>query len=114
MAYAPIDLTRLPMAYPSFNCTSYLTLAGSAPYCGLVLHVTPSEFSPNLLLFLVYYAFFFQPSAFFFPISSPSITLIAEEGVLYNLFHLTALCSPTRAALLTCRYHHAVCFFSIC
>ena len=42
------------------------------------------------------------------PVSMPAFQGIADRGVLYNQFHTTALCSPTRAAMLTGRQHHAV------
>ena len=68
---------------------------------------------PNVLLVLVDDAGFGQPSTFGGPIAAPAMTRVAEEGVRYNRFHVTALCSPTRAALLTGRNHHAVGFGSI-
>ena len=113
VADAPIDRTRLPMADPAFNGTANRTLAGSAPDWGLVGHVRPPEGAPNVLLVLVDDAGFGQPSTFGGPIAAPAMTRIAEEGVRYNRFHVTALCSPTRAALLTGRNHHAVGFGSI-
>ena len=49
---------------------------------------------------------FGQPSAFGGPIHMPNLERIANEGLRFNQFHTTALCSPTRAALLTGRNHH--------
>ncbi len=51
---------------------------------------------------------FGNPSTFGGPIQTPNYTRIAEGGVRYNRFHVTALCSPTRAALLTGRNSHRV------
>ena len=99
VADAPIDRTRLPMPDPAFKGTANRTLAGSAPDWGLIGHVTPPEGAPNVLLVLVDDAGFGQPSTFGGPIAAPAMTRIAEEGVRYNRFHVTALCSPTRAAL---------------
>ena len=113
MADTPIDRTRLPVADPAFKGTANRTLAGSAPDWGLIGHVTPPEGAPNVLLVLIDDAGFGQPSTFGGPIAAPAMTRIAEEGVRYNRFHVTALCSPTRAALLTGRNHHAVGFGSI-
>ena len=113
VADVPIDRTRLPMPDPAFKGTANRTLAGSAPDWGLIGHVTPPEGAPNVLLVLVDDAGFGQPSTFGGPIAAPAMTRIAEEGVRYNRFHVTALCSPTRAALLTGRNHHAVGFGSI-
>jgi arylsulfatase len=46
-------------------------------------------------------------------VDTPNFTRMAEAGLRYNRFHVTALCSPSRAALLTGRNHHAVGFGSI-
>jgi Sulfatase len=113
MADTPIDRTRLPVADPAFRGTANRTLAGSTPDWGLIGHVTPPEGAPNVLLVLIDDAGFGNPSTFGGPISTPGMSRIAEEGVRYNRFHVTALCSPTRAALLTGRNHHAVGFGSI-
>ncbi len=56
---------------------------------------------------------FGNPATFGGPIDTPNYTRMAEEGVRYNRFHVTALCSPTRAALLTGRNSHAVGFGSV-
>ncbi len=56
---------------------------------------------------------FGNPSTFGGPINTPNYTRMAEGGLKYNRFHVTALCSPTRAALLTGRNNHAVGFGSI-
>ena len=56
---------------------------------------------------------FGNPATFGGPIDTPNYTRIAEEGLRYNRFHVTALCSPTRAALLTGRNSHAVGFGSV-
>ena len=47
-------------------------------------------------------------SAFGGPINMPTLERVAAEGLTYNRFHTTALCSPTRQALLTGRNHHSV------
>jgi arylsulfatase len=51
---------------------------------------------------------FGQASSFGGPVDTPNLTRLAERGLRYNQFHTTALCSPTRAALLTGRNHHSV------
>nr|WP_244486265.1 sulfatase-like hydrolase/transferase [Bradyrhizobium viridifuturi] len=56
---------------------------------------------------------FGQSSAFGGPIRMPTAERLANEGLRYNEFHTTALCSPTRAALLTGRNHHTNNFGSI-
>jgi len=66
-----------------------------------------------VLLVLIDDAGFGNPAAFGGPIATPNYTRLAEKGLRYNRFHVTALCSPTRAALLTGRNSHAVGFGSI-
>ncbi len=73
-------------------------------------HVQPPEGAPNVLLVLIDDAGFGNPSTFGGPIQTPNYTRLAENGLRYNRFHVTALCSPTRAALLTGRNHHRVGF----
>jgi arylsulfatase A-like enzyme len=51
---------------------------------------------------------FAQLGAFGSDIATPNIDRLANEGLRYNRFHVTALCSPSRASLLTGRNHHAV------
>lgn len=51
---------------------------------------------------------FGAPSAFGGPCSMPTAERLAEDGLRFNRFHTTALCSPTRASLLTGRNHHSV------
>ena len=63
-----------------------------------------------MLLVLIDDAGFGNPSTFGGPISTPTYTRLADNGLRYNRFHVTALCSPTRAALLTGRNHHRVGF----
>ena len=113
MADAPIDRTRLPVADPAFKGTANRTLAGSAPDWGLIGHVAPPEGAPNVLLVLIDDAGFGATSTFGGPIETPSLTRMADGGLRYNRFHVTALCSPTRAAMLTGRNHHAVGFGQI-
>ena len=83
------------------------------PDWNLIGTPTPPQGAPNVLLVLIDDAGFGNPSTFGGPIQTPNYTRIAEGGVRYNRFHVTALCSPTRAALLTGRNNHAVGFGSI-
>jgi arylsulfatase A-like enzyme len=62
--------------------------------------------APNVLIVLIDDMGFGQSSAFGGPIHMPTIEKLAKNGLRYNKFHTTALCSPTRAALLTGRNHH--------
>lgn len=64
--------------------------------------------APNVLLVLTDDVGFAAPSTFGGPIPTPALDRLAASGLRYNRFHVTAMCSPTRAALLTGRNHHAV------
>ena len=64
--------------------------------------------SPNVVVILLDDTGFAQLGAFGSDIATPHIDRLAAEGLRYNRFHVTALCSPTRASLLTGRNHHAV------
>src|SRR5262249_23828372 len=67
---------------------------------------TAPKGAPNVLLVLLDDVGFGNPSAFGGPIQTPTLDSLARGGLRYNNFHVTALCSPTRAALLTGRNHH--------
>jgi arylsulfatase A-like enzyme len=69
--------------------------------------------APNVLLILIDDAGFGQFSTFGGGIPSPTMDRLAAEGLRYNHFHTTALCSPTRAALITGRNHHSAAFAGI-
>jgi arylsulfatase A-like enzyme len=68
----------------------------------------PPEGAPNVLVILIDDCGFGAASAFGGPCSTPTAERLAENGLKYNRFHTTALCSPTRQALLTGRNHHSV------
>jgi arylsulfatase A-like enzyme len=64
--------------------------------------------SPNVLVVMTDDVGFGASSAFGGPIDTPVMDRLSREGLRYNQFHTTAMCSPTRAALLTGRNHHSV------
>jgi arylsulfatase A-like enzyme len=70
--------------------------------------LTPPKNAPNVLLILTDDAGFGTASTFGGPIPTPTMDRLAQEGLRFNNFHTTALCSPTRAALITGRNHHSV------
>ena len=67
----------------------------------------PPEGAPNVLVILIDDAGFGSSSAFGGPCQTPAAEKLAAGGLKYNRFHTTALCSPTRQALLTGRNHHS-------
>jgi hypothetical protein len=69
--------------------------------------------APNILLILIDDAGFGQFSTFGGGVPSPTMDRLAKEGLRFNRFHTTALCSPTRAALITGRNHHSTSFAGI-
>lgn len=64
--------------------------------------------APNVVVILIDDLGFGQPGTFGGPIPTPNLDKLAAQGLKYNRFHTTAICSPTRAALLTGRNHHQV------
>ncbi|MGE5827378.1 MAG: arylsulfatase [Micromonosporaceae bacterium] len=107
------DRTSLPIRRPSFAGVANRTLEGSRPDWNLMGHADPPSGAPNVLLVLIDDAGFGNPSTFGGPIQTPNYTRMANGGLRYNRFHVTALCSPTRASLLTGRNNHAVGFGSV-
>jgi len=67
----------------------------------------PPQGAPNVLIILLDDAGFGSSSAFGGPCQTPAAEKLAADGLKYNRFHTTALCSPTRQALLTGRNHHS-------
>ncbi|HVR45437.1 MAG TPA: arylsulfatase [Candidatus Binatia bacterium] len=70
--------------------------------------VRPPEAAPNVLIVLIDDVGFGASSTFGGPCQSPTAERLAKNGLRYTRFHTTALCSPTRAALLAGRNHHTV------
>ena len=108
-----LDRTSLPIRRETFAGVANRTLAGSQPDWNLIGHPTAPVGAPNVLLVLIDDAGFGNPSTFGGPIRTPNFERMAEGGLRYNRMHVTALCSPTRAALLTGRNNHAVGFGSV-
>jgi len=100
--------SSLPVAEPPFSGKVERTLAGSVP--AYPPPVRPPAGAPNVLVVLIDDAGFGNPSTFGGPVHTPTLDRLAAQGLRYNRFHVTALCSPTRAALLSGRNHHAVGF----
>ena len=67
-----------------------------------------TEDAPHIVIFMTDDSGFSNLETFGGPVHSPTMTRLREHGIAYNRFHTTAMCSPTRAALLTGRNHHRV------
>ncbi|MFD2890886.1 arylsulfatase [Flavobacterium chuncheonense] len=68
--------------------------------------VSAPEGAPNVVIILLDDVGFGQVSTFGGPIPTPNLDALAAEGLRYNRFHTTAICGPSRAALITGRNHH--------
>jgi arylsulfatase A-like enzyme len=66
------------------------------------------EGAPNILIILMDDVGFGQASTFGGEVNTPTLSKLADQGISYNTFHTTSICSPTRAALLTGRNHQRV------
>jgi arylsulfatase len=110
--FAP-DRTVLPIPDRNFGGTIGRTMDESVADWTIVPGPKAPDNAPNVLIVLIDDAGFGQPETFGGAIRTPNLTRVQQAGVTYNRFHVTALCSPTRAALLTGRNHHRVGFGSI-
>lgn len=95
---------RLPLPPQKFQGQIGITYKDSQP--GVPTVLSAPENAPNILVVLLDDVGFGHASTFGGSINMPTLQKLADEGLRYNRFHTTALCSPTRAALLTGRNHH--------
>ncbi len=107
-ATTTIDGHFLPPPPQPFQGEINLNAAQSKPYWPA--RVVPPKGAPNILLIMTDDVGFAAPSTFGGVIPTPTLDSIAASGLRYTNFHSTALCSPTRAALITGRNHHSVGF----
>jgi arylsulfatase len=107
-ARAPIDGKQIPPPDPPFGGVIKDDALQSKPWWAP--RVVPPKGAPNVLLILTDDAGFGVPSTFGGVIPTPAMDRIAKEGLRYNRVFSTALCSPTRAALITGRNHHSAGF----
>src|SRR5262245_3631758 len=99
---------QLPPPPQKFGGKIERTTKGSKPYWPA--RIVPPKGAPNILLIMTDDAGYGVPSTFGGVIPTPALDRIANTGLRYTNFHSTALCSPTRAALITGRNHHSVGF----
>jgi len=107
-ATTTIDGKYLPAPPPQFGGDINLSADQSKPYWPPT--VVPPKGAPNVLLIMTDDAGYGVSGTFGGIIPTPSLDRIANMGLRYTQFHSTALCSPTRAALITGRNHHSVGF----
>lgn len=96
---------ELPLSAPPFAGRIGDTAADSAPDRPFIPRPPPG--APNVLVILLDDVGFAQFGTFGGAVPTPALDRLAADGLRYNRYHTTALCSPTRAAMLTGRNHHA-------
>src|SRR3954468_15430189 len=99
-----LDRTVLPIPEPVYPPITELDARNAKPPPRF--EVKAPENAPNVVIILLDDIGFGMSSAFGGPIHMPTVERLASEGLRYNQFHTTALCSPTRTALLSGRNHH--------
>ena len=97
----------LPRPDPPFGCHIGRTVKDSTPDFPEEVHAPKG--APNVLLIMTDDVGFGASSTFGGPVPPPTMDRLAKQGLRYTQFHTTALCSPTRAALLSGRNHHSDC-----
>lgn len=102
------DRTKLPIPDRVFGGSIGRTYDQSVGDWSFIPGAAAPEGAPNVLIILVDDAGFGGPDTFGGDIRTPNLTRVQQMGLTYNRFHVTAVCSPTRAALLTGRNHHRV------
>ncbi|MCM8622414.1 MAG: arylsulfatase [Candidatus Accumulibacter sp.] len=98
------DRTVLPIPEPRHPHSTVLNARDATPPPRF--DVKAPEGAPNVLIVLLDDFGFGQSSAFGGPIDMPTVEQLARKGLRYNQFHTTAMCAPTRMALMTGRNHH--------
>ena len=100
-----IDRTVLPIpdpVYPKITEMDARNATAPPPHS-----ISVPEGAPNVVIVLIDDIGFGAADGFGGAINTPTLDRLAEEGLRYNQFHTTALCSPTRMAILTGRNHHS-------
>ena len=108
-AYAQqIDRTQLPIPDSHYKYPGKIPLDARDAKFPPIKPLRPPEGAPNVVVILLDDVGFGAPSTFGGGINMPTLDALAKQGLRYTQFHTTALCSPTRQALLTGRNHHSV------
>lgn len=99
-----VDRSVLPIKEPTYTAVTELDARKATPPPRF--EVKAPEKAPNVVIVLIDDQGYGTASAFGGPVNEPTADRLASEGLRYNRFHTTALCSPTRTAILTGRNHH--------
>src|SRR5688572_5419382 len=104
------SIPRFSLPIPSRPRTGLITYDAKDPDTKFppIEQLRPPKGAPNMLVILIDDAGFGSSSAFGGPCQTPNAERLKTTGLTYTRFHTTALCSPTRAALLSGRNHHTV------
>jgi len=105
-AAGALDRTVLPIQEP--QRPTYTELDARNVPMPPRFEVKAPDGAPNVVIVLIDDMGFGVPSSFGGPVAMPTLDKLAQDGLRYNNFHTTALCSPTRAALKSGRNHHTV------
>lgn len=110
MPVTPDSLPRTTLPMPTQPYSGLITYDAKDPdtHFPPIPTLKPPEGAPNVLIILIDDAGYGSSSAFGGPCETPNAEKLAAGGLKYRRFHTTALCSPTRQALLTGRNHHSV------
>ncbi|HXA81924.1 MAG TPA: sulfatase-like hydrolase/transferase, partial [Methylomirabilota bacterium] len=103
-AQTKLDRTVLPIPEPNYPHSTVLDARDATPPPRF--QITAPEGAPNVMIVLIDDMGFGMSSSFGGPVHMPTAESLAMQGLRYTQFHTTALCSPTRTALLSGRNHH--------
>jgi len=103
-AQTKLDRTVLPIPEPNYPHSTVLDARDATPPPRF--QITAPDGAPNVIIVLIDDMGFGMSSSFGGPIHMPTAESLAMQGLRYTQFHTTALCSPTRTALLSGRNHH--------
>ncbi len=103
-AQSPTDRLSLPIAMPKFEGSVGKTYKDSQE-AWPTLPAAPNA-APNIVVIMLDDVGYGQTSTFGGPVPTPTLDRLAADGLRYTRFHTTAICGPSRAALMTGRNHH--------